>query len=329
LRFEPLEDRRVLSITVDTLDDLADGNISPGHYSLREAIGNAVAGETINISVAGTIALSNLGQLNIDKSLTIHGPGANLLTIRAFDPNPGVSGNGTRIFNINDGVDASLLDVEISGLTLTGGDSILSRGGGAIFSRENLNIADSIITGNRSAINPMTSSGSGGGISLLSGNLLVTNCTIRDNVAEESGGGIYTLGANVTILDSTISGNVTSATSGYGGGIYCQDELTVTRSTISGNSAGMSGAGISNRSGNISISGSNISGNISGYFGGGISFNSSSYGLANVSDTVITGNRARFGGGIYGLKQGVTLTGCTISGNTAELGAAFAVWRGA
>ena len=83
LRIEPLEDRRLLAtITVDTL---ADGIGVPG-TSLREAIAAAIANDTINFSATGTINLTNLGHLLVNKSLTISGPGADLLTINAFDP---------------------------------------------------------------------------------------------------------------------------------------------------------------------------------------------------------------------------------------------------
>ena len=90
LRIEPLEDRRLLSITVNTLVDELDGSIVDGDISLRDAIAAAPQGETINFAVTGTINLTNLGHLTINKNLTINGPGANLLTINAFgnDPTP-------------------------------------------------------------------------------------------------------------------------------------------------------------------------------------------------------------------------------------------------
>ena len=75
LRMEPLEDRRLLSITVNSLVDEQDGNIVDGDVSLRDAIANAASGETINFSVTGTINLTGLGDLVINKNLTINGPG--------------------------------------------------------------------------------------------------------------------------------------------------------------------------------------------------------------------------------------------------------------
>jgi hypothetical protein len=86
LRFEPLEDRLALSITVTTLNDEDNGMGQLNPTSLREAIAAATPGETINFSVTGSINLTSLGHLVIDKDVSIIGPGAELLTIHAFNP---------------------------------------------------------------------------------------------------------------------------------------------------------------------------------------------------------------------------------------------------
>jgi putative extracellular protein len=85
LRFEPLESRRVLSITVDTLVDENNGVGVGAGTSLKEAIAAAVSGDTIDFSLTGTIVTTGL---LVNKNLTINGPGANLLTIQAFDLTP-------------------------------------------------------------------------------------------------------------------------------------------------------------------------------------------------------------------------------------------------
>ena len=57
---------------------------------------------------------------------------------------------------------------------------------------------------------------------------------------------------------STISGNL--ADDGAGGGIHRRGDVTITNSTISGNSAERDGGGI--RGGNVTVSDSTISGNL-------------------------------------------------------------------
>jgi predicted outer membrane repeat protein len=309
-----LEDRRLLSITVDTLFDESDGSIVDGDISLRDAIEAAPAGEIIDFSVTGTIQLT-LQELLIDRSLTINGPGADLLTIDAstsFD---------SRVFEVDDGDSEALLDVVISGLTLTGGD--VGDNGGAIQTSENLTVTRSTISGNAAfigggiygysgtiAVHDSVISGNlGGGIGGY-GDLIVTDSTITGNIAE-IGGGIYGYYGNITVTNSTISNN---SASGSGGGIYAR-YVTVTGSTISGNSAD-SGGGI--YAGYVSVTNSTISGNSAGDRGGGI-YN---YGDLTVTDSTISGNSADTGGGIY---SSTDLTGIrtsiqnsTISGNIAS-----------
>ena len=77
--------------------------------------------------------------------------------------------------------------------------------------------------------------GDGGGI-LLSGGatVLIDLCAIVDNVSDSQGGGILVFPATLTISDSTVSGN----TAFFGGGILAFfNLLTVKNTTVSGNVA--------------------------------------------------------------------------------------------
>jgi hypothetical protein len=345
LRFEPLEDRRLLAVvTIDTLDDTVDFN--DGVTSLREALfaTNLVGGaDTIEFAASltaggpATILLTQ-GELKISDALVIHGPGAALLTIDASgnDPTPGENnGDGNRIFNIDDGNFSAQLVVSISGLALTGGDPSSNESGGAILNRENLTITDSTISGNSAGIGGGVFSGQGGdltvtlstisdnsayrggGISNSFGKLTITDSMINDNSASTNGGGVYSRsGGDVTVTGSTISGNSTRG--GSGGGIAFtgyNSAMAVTGSTISGNQAsGGNGGGIYSQYGNLTLSGTTINGN-SADRGGGIF---SHRGDLTMIDTTLSGNSTSlYGGGIFGSYGNLAVTRSTISGNSA------------
>ncbi len=147
--------RAVLGLTVDTLVDEADGSIDDGDISLRDAIAAAAPGETIDFDAAldgGTILLS-LGELALTRAITVDATGLTsglILDAAGNDPTPEQDdGEGSRIFNIDDGDFGNQIAVEISGLTLTGGD--VTGSGGAIFNRENLTVTSSTLSGNSAA----------------------------------------------------------------------------------------------------------------------------------------------------------------------------------
>ena len=99
------------------------------------------------------------------------------------------------------------------------------------------------------------------------------------------GGGIYNNGGTMTVTNSTLSGN--SAING-GGGIYNNGgTVTVTNSTLSGNSATNGGGGIYNNGGTVTVTNSTLSGN-SASTGGGI-YNG---GTVNATNTLIVNNTA-------------------------------------
>jgi hypothetical protein len=140
----------------------------------------------------------------------------------------------------------------------------------------------------------------------------LSNITITNGKASE-GGGIYSSG-NLTVTNSTITGN--SAYSN-GGGIYSFGNLTVTNSTITGNSAYSNGGGIYNSSNltiiNSTIKGNTISSNPSySYSNGGGIYN---YGNLTVINSTIKENS---GNGIYNASGTctVTVTDCMISENS-------------
>ena len=127
---------------------------------------------------------------------------------------------------------------------------------------------------------------------ITNGNVVaISDVTIRHGKANgsapaNSGGGIYNSGT-LTLTNSTVSGN--SATSG-GGAIFNNNAgtLTLTNSTVSGNSATSSGGGIFNNNlGILTLTNSTVSGN-SASSAGGISFWPGN--TADLTNTIIAGN---------------------------------------
>src|SRR5262249_36844537 len=96
-------------------------NSDSGPSSLRDRIASAASGDTIIFSpaLAGETITLTSGQLNIAKNLTIHGLGAQELTI---------SGNAaSRVFDVSGGV-----AVSIDSLTVADGEAPVGGGGGIL-----------------------------------------------------------------------------------------------------------------------------------------------------------------------------------------------------
>ena len=145
---------------------------------------------------------------------------------------------------------------------------------------------------------------------------------LTTNYLNDSGGGITVdFGGTLTLTNSTVSGN-----SAYdrGGGVYNRGTVTLTNSTVSGNTAASfeknnSGGGVYNR-GTVTLTNSTVSGNradssLGSTRGGGV-FNS---GTVTVTSSTVFGNSAGFGGGVSNSGT-VTVTKSTFSGNSAESG---------
>jgi predicted outer membrane repeat protein len=103
-----------------------------------------------------------------------------------------------------------------------------------------------------------------------------------------------------------------------GGGIANSGTLTLTNSTVSGNSAGFAGGGMAS-DGMLTLTNSTVSGNSAGFAGGGIA----NSGTLTLTNSTVSGNSAlEFGGGIAG-DGPLTLTNCTLSENDAGMGSAI------
>jgi hypothetical protein len=136
--------------------------------------------------------------------------------------------------------------------------------------------------------------------------LTITHGRVTNGV----GAGIYNYGT-LTVSNSTLSGNSAMA----GAGIRNDGTLTVSNSILSGNSATGGAGGISNY-GTLTVTGSTLSGNSATAGAGGI-FNS---GTVTISNSTLSDNFATGGGGVIYNHGPMTVTGSTLSGNTGNGG---------
>lgn len=305
-------------------DDLSPtpSNCIPASASctLRDALqaANQINGATVSFdstvfSTAQTITANS--QLPwIDTNVSIHGPGAGLLTL---------SGGGTITpLQINGGT------VNLSGLTFADGNAPSYDGGAIDNNGAQLTVTDAVFSGN-SATNggaienqdgtlTVTNSsfsgnsavsGRGGAISnASSGPLTITNCTFSGNSAGIGAGAIDNAVGTLSVTNSTFTKN--STLTGDGGAISSYDgPVTVLYSTFSGNST-LSGNGgaISDYEGGsaqptLTVTHDTFSGDSAPKAAGGAISNrgqsASQVGLLSFSNNVLSGNSAAQAGGIY------------------------------
>ncbi|MBI1324764.1 DUF4214 domain-containing protein [bacterium] len=225
--------------------------------------------------------------------------------------------------------------------TISGNRSTSEVGGFGNF-RGTSTLTDSTVSGN-------TAAGNAGGILKQYGTLTMTGCTISGNSSGDKGGGLYVFDeqfgyddADVTTLNScTISGNTAKNKGGGvysyraglefftdctivgnstldGGGIYNFSRMTLTNTTVKGNSAINDGGGIFNRR-LIRLTTCTISENTAGINGGGMYNDSRSF----LTNSFVTGNSAATGGGLFDNRGSQTLNNSVVAGNTAVGGGGF------
>lgn len=278
-RYQPiidlLEDRCLLSVLAVTNTNATGTGSLAGQVAAAQPGDEIVFDPAAFSSVTSPQTIKPSATLNINKSLTITGPGANLLTVS------GVNNGNHAVFTITAGS-----SVTISGLKITGGNNQAGSGGG-IANAGTLAILNCWITGNTSA-GGLVASGFGGGIDSSGPALTISGSTISNNTSSTSyqfgfamGGGIFLEGGNNSIVNSTIYQNTTTASGteflgrSSGGGIFVHNgTTTIVNSTITLNTA----------TAIINIT------------GGGIC----SEGTVNLVNTIVANNRASIGPDIRG-----------------------------
>ncbi len=270
-----------LSADASTLVVTSAADSGPG--TLRQRISEAMPGDEIVFAAGITTIDLTSGQLVLDETLNIVGPGAGALRVQRS------SAPGTPSFRIFE-ISLASVHAAISGLTIENGYAI-GDGGGIDNQGGQVTLRDVVVSGNSGV-----SGTYGAGINNELGTMDLTNVVVSSNSASGEGGGIRTYYGELVLAGSTISGN--SAVSG--GGISNQGtRLTISRSTISNNSSTYIGGGIANSFSEATLTNVTISGNASigpSAYGGGIG--NSGVPLHIVNCTIVHNAATNHGGGI-------------------------------
>jgi hypothetical protein len=192
----------------------------------------------------------------------------------------------------------------------------IARLGAGVHNTGELVIRDVVIAENRGAE-------LGGGIFHQFGKLDIARTTIRDHGdntnkgASRNGGGIYTLNGQISISASTISGNSAGID---GGGIFAFDSnVSLINSTISGNEAVEVGGGILHKNGGLSVEHVTVTANKAGTSGGGIA----SAGATSFLNSILAGNTAPAAPDGTNTIRGVSGTAVSGGGNIVGNNASF------
>jgi CSLREA domain-containing protein len=217
--------------TVTKTADTSDGICDAADCSLREALTAAQNGDLINFAPLFN-AQQSIDLLTalpvITRSISIQGPGAQLLTVRRAY----TAATDFRVFDIPSGV---VNGVAIAGMTISNGRT--TNFGGGILSRSRLTLNDVHVAGNTASL--------GGDVFLADTGGVFTGSTVSANAATGNGGGIFFEGNNadtLVMVNSTVSGNHSA---GNAGGIRTtRGQLQLSNSTVAGNTAANAPGGI-------------------------------------------------------------------------------------
>ena len=272
------------TLTVNTTADSGAG-------SLREAITNAVNGDTIVFSTSGTITLTS--QLTISQNLTINGTGKSII----IDGN-----NAYRVFCV------TTATVNFIALTIQHGQTGETCGGNTNFGGGIYNDSSGTVSITNSTLSANRATSFGGAIYNAGGTMNITNSTLSGNSSADSGSGIYNAAGTMNITNSTLSLNSTVY---RGGAAYNTGTMNITNSTLSGNSAPDRGGALYNTTGTLKLLNSTLSWNSTTDSGGGIYFRS---GTVEVQNTIIAENTG-IGPNLYNSGPSFTSLGNNLIGD--------------
>lgn len=264
----------------------------------------------------GTLSAANYTFSFVNGTLTVTADTMppTLVVTTAADDNPGVAANCTAQAAAGTGTDpaCSLRDalvyagnagsatISFDGTAFSAANSVAHNtitlgSGGTLNIPSNTTISGRYSTGSGKLVANLVAVSGAGSYSVFnvaSGMAAIDGLTIfNGSIPSGSGGGIINDGT-LTLTNSTLSGN----TSALGGGIFNSGTLTIANATLAGNSSSTTGGAIYS-SGKLTVSDSTISANSASSAGGGIE---NSTGLLQLANSIVSGNAAASSADIAG-----------------------------
>ena len=290
------------------------------YASVQAALDASSAG--VKVRVAGIC----VGPTTVSKDASIGGPGGNAPGA-TLDGGGGATSSFDAVLTIEAGVTVTLERLRLTnGFNISGGGGIHNEGtlvlrrstvvdntsdnGGGIANYANATIIDSLIDHNGNRL---------GGNVYNEGTLVIRGSTLSRG-GGRFGNGLYNAGTATLVDTRVIDDDLVLPL--FGGGIENHGDLTLRRSTISGNTS-VFGGGLLN-TGIARLIGSTVTDN-SGTTGGGI-INGPAFEPGSGSeqliliDSNVLGNTANGGGGIYNKGQVLLDVRSHVGGNTATGG---------
>ena len=235
------------------------------------------------------------------------------ITKSTFTQNAALTGAGGAVHS-GDGAPIDITDSKFTfNSALEGGGALLANGGPVTVLRSTFD-HDLVGDGNGGAID--------GGDN--PSNIGATDSMFTNNKSKADGGAFDSEGGDILVVRCVISGN--TATNGMGGGFADEgtvsSTITVTDSTVNGNTAGGDGGGFTATGSMLTMTGSTVSNNRSGSEGGGM------YVLTlddtEITNCTISGNGGAIdGGGVavpFGAQHVVRFINDTIAFNVSATG---------
>ena len=263
--------------------------LKPGRYFLGSA-----SAPHVSLQIASTVT-----------NLTIEGAGVKQTTIDAF-------GLGNRVFGVSPGASVTIRDLEVAGGQAPDGSAGSPGGvggdgqnGGAILNQGVLSLVDAMIDSSQAG-----NGGAGGGAGGAPSDPASPGGA---GGAGGEGGGIFNTGA-LTLTGATIAR--TSSGAGGSGGIGGQESTTNPGGSGGAGGAGGNGAGLANEGGTVTITASTIRGNTGGAAGTGGTGGGSNNGGGSTGGTGGIGGAGSSGGGVWSTGGSLHITNSTIASNT-------------